>query len=336
MYSSKEFGGYLPIETNNHEYYNESAYPYLLRLNAARYGIVHAFKSGGFKRLLIPYYLCKTVVDSLARYQISYSFYSLNEQLEPIDVSLENGDAILIVNYYGIKDTNYLNQMAHTFQRVIIDNTQAFFSTPLLFPQVFNVYSPRKFVGVADGAYIVTSAPFNPIDITVETDYSASRSRHLFSAIEQGTNASYSDHLAAEEDLSSSPIRYMSSLTRHLLNSIDYQFIQDMHISNYRFLHEVFSKYNELRIASLPSRSSCIPMIYPLLIPNGESIRRSLVNNSIYVAHWWKWLLEDNTLCAKLTPFEKYLINNLVPLPIDQRYQSHDMEVLSNIILSLI
>ena len=73
------------------------------------------------------------------------------------------------------------------------------------------------------------------------------------------------------------------------------------------------------------------PQVYPLLIEN-ELLRDYLIEKKIYIPRWWKKvIIEDHA-----NEFEKYLARYLLPLPIDQRYDSADMQVMAGIILDFL
>ena len=71
------------------------------------------------------------------------------------------------------------------------------------------------------------------------------------------------------------------------------------------------------------------PMIYPLLLKDA-GLRKCLVDIKIYIPQWWKIVIDH----PKANEWEKYVSENLYPLPIDQRYTEQDMDELSRIIRS--
>lgn len=70
------------------------------------------------------------------------------------------------------------------------------------------------------------------------------------------------------------------------------------------------------------------PMVYPYLCDD-DTLRNKLIANKIFVAKYWpnveKWCGKDG--------FETYLMNNLIPLPIDQRYGAEEMKRIINVIV---
>ena len=316
------YGGFLPLETSltDKEYYSENKGYKIIRLNAARYGIALAAKMSDAGRIWVPIYTCNTVPDTLDREEIAYSQYNLDENMEPDLQEIGKNDCIVITNFFGQKRRAFYEKMIRQYRRVIFDNTHSFFSEPVLADGVIYVYSPRKFIGVADGAYLIGKELDN---VDLIQDESGSRSLFFFFFLENGTNGSYQDYLGAMDELINSGIRGMSPLTRAILRSADYPEIMAQRKKNYAVLARRFEGINEYRAG--PDDES--PIAYPLVIRN-SSIREKLIRNRIYVPQWWKAILQE----AKANDLEKTLSEFLLPLPIDQRYSEEDMEHMASVI----
>jgi len=65
-------------------------------------------------------------------------------------------------------------------------------------------------------------------------------------------------------------------------------------------------------------------MIYPFLIDNGQELKKKLIENKIFVATYWPnvfgWTDKDS--------FEYKLTKHLLPLPIDQRYEKNELNII--------
>jgi hypothetical protein len=210
---------------------------------------------------------------------------------------------------------------------VIFDNTQAFFANPIMCENIYNVYSPRKFFGVADGAYLICEKSIDLVKYMV--DVSNQNAGYLFNAIEKGTNGAYGEYLANEERISGSGPLRMSKLIKHLLSGIDYLKIRERRRINFSIMNDAFEKVNCIGHID----ATCEPMVYPLMVEhNADNIREKLIEKKIYVPQWWKCVIEDN----ESNEFERKLSKNLMPLPIDQRYMSDDIWNLVNIVMDII
>ena len=303
----REIGGYLPLEEGDNEYYSNDKESYCIKLNSARYAIAASIIKSDYKQVFIPFYLCITVKDTLEKNNIRYSFYSIN------------------TNYFGLKNGAFCKRMVNKYKNVIFDNTQAFFSKPIIENGVYNVYSPRKFIGVPDGAYLICkkNEDMKRWADSLPIDRSSHRIAHIARSIEYGTNESYEGYLESEDEICQLGILRMSKVTQHLLSSVNYERIMLRRINNFRLLMLKLDRINRIRIEL---DRTVIPMVYPLLIDNGYDVRKKMVSNGIYCSQWWKWLIDDPNIQNLISGFEFDLSNNLIPIPIDQRYTPDDMD----------
>lgn len=316
MTAKKEYSGFIELFFEKKAQYHNGA----IKLNCARQGINYIIKAQNYKKVFLPFYICKTVYDAL---EVEYEFYYLNEDFSPkiSPDKITKNSAIIYPNYFGTNDRMVL-QVLSKYQNVIIDNTQAFFQ------KIKNcdvVYSPRKFFWVADGAYVFCSKKLN---IELKQDFSHNRMLALVKRIELGSNSTYADSLQNEDDITRSKMKKMSVLTDQILQSIDYQKMANIRRQNFVHLHKKLGNINELKITLNKDE---VPMVYPFLVKN-DRLRRQLIENKIYVPQWWKDILpyvEDDS-------FENYLSNYLIPLPIDHRYDESDMKFIANKICNLI
>lgn len=321
---TKEYGSYFSIELPyGKEYYESNNNQKVAAFDCGRNAIATTALSINADRLYIPYYNCETVRDTLKLHNISLRKYMLDENLLPKIDNIGDRDWILVVNYFGMMTESTFQELIRKFKRVIFDNTQGFFASPVLSDDIFNIYSPRKFFGVSDGAYVVWNGKKLIRDDYIQ-DVSWPRSLFLLKSIEVGTNNAYEDNLKSMDEFGKE-IKMMSKLSHRILSSIDYEVIKQKRKSNILTLHKLLKDANELEV-NLEATSNM--MIYPFLCKN-EKLRRTLLENKIYVSQWWKYLLDivpENSV-------EAYFSKWLFPLPIDQRYSEEDMYFIASVIL---
>jgi hypothetical protein len=316
----KEYGGFLPLEINvEKEYYSDSELP-ILKLNSGRAAIYCALKKILPKCIYIPYYICESVYDVIKTLKIPIIKYFISDDFRPL-INIEDKDCVLIVNYFGMLDS-YINEVTQFGGNLIIDNTQAFFSKPIIKKGIYNIYSCRKFIGVSDGAYLIASE-LDKDDYYLKEEYSGKNSTHLLVSYEQGTNLAYKENLENESRFKDN-FSLMSPLTKGLLSGANYDKIIKRRTDNWRCLHELLGEGNLLvNLMRYP-----VPgYVYPFLIK--QDIREKLVEKNVYVSCLWKELLKDEFKGTNEYFFSRFL----VPLPIDQRYCKDDMKELSKIVL---
>ena len=302
-------GGYFELELPQRAEYHTAA----IALNTGRNALEYILRVRGFKRVYLPYYSCEVLLEPFAKLGVEYSFYHINASLElKQPITLDDGDALLYINYFGLKQ-DYVVELAKQYgNQLIVDNTQAFFARPVEGIDTF--YSCRKFFGVADGAYLYCD---KRLDYELEQDQSWQRMGYLLKRIDVSPEAAYGDFRAQSEQFKDNPTRTMSRLTERMLASIDYKTVAACRRENYRLLDEALHEINGI---SLPLDDDAVPMVYPFLTTD-PNLRQRLIDNKIYVAQYWPNVLQwcdEGCIDYQLT-------KQLLPLPIDQRYGREEM-----------
>lgn len=307
----KPIGGYFELELPQRGEYHSEA----LSLNTGRNCLEYILRVRGYKRVYLPYYSCEVLLEPFNKLSIEYTFYHINERLElDEDIQLQDGEALLCINNFGLKQDYIVTLAAKYGQQLIVDNTQAFYTKPIEGIDTF--YSCRKFFGVADGAYLYCD---KQLDMELEQDQSWQRMDYLFKRIDLSPQAAYADFRARSADLRNNPIRLMSSLTHRIMASVDYQQMAQRRRDNYRLLDEALKDKN-YRLLQLTDDE--VPMIYPYYIEYGSRLRQHFIEHHVFCARYWPNILD---LCSPMD-WEYKLAENLVCIPIDQRYNENDIQ----------
>jgi len=310
-------GGYFGLELLNGKHFHEKA----IKFNSARNCFEYILRAKQYTKVYIPYFTCEVMLEPIKKLHIDYEFYHIDKQLKPTKAyKLNAAEAFLYINYWGLKQ-NDVEQLAKIYgKQLIVDNAQAFYAEPLLGIDTF--YSARKFFGVPDGAYLYTDI----IDGHFEYDKSYERMAHLLKRIDCSPEEGFEDFHINEDKLINNPIKKMSKLTDAILCSIDYDQVKLKRIENFIFLDSYLSKTNRLGIHL---NDYFCPIVYPYLVANGKEIKKRLIDNKIYVATYWPNVLE---WCEDVD-FDFQLAQNVVSLPIDQRYSIEEMKNIINLII---
>jgi len=312
-------GGFLELQLpSGFEYY-----PDLVRLNTGRNALEYILRQKRYAKIYLPYYTCEVLLEPVRKLKIDVAFYHVNQDLEPVfNEEVESNACFLYTNYFGIKDKAVAG-MANRFDRLIIDNSQAFFSEPL--PGIDTFYSCRKFFGVPDGAYLSIKRRL-PNKLAVDTSYQ--RMDHLTKSIDLGIESAYADSKNNNAVLENTEIKQMSRLTRRLLSAVKYDECASIRERNFNFLHKSLQEKNLLKFDFSTGTS---PMVYPFL-SDDKSLKTHLIQKKIFIATYWpnvyQWVKKD--------AYEHFLTSNLVALPIDHRYNLQDMFYMLNILKQLI
>jgi hypothetical protein len=317
--NTNSIGGYFELETNLISDYHSNA----LAINTARNALEYILKAKKVQKIYLPYFTCDFLLEPLKKLQLPYEFYTIDTNFEPIfDFSkLNQNDFFLYTNYFGLKD-QYIEKLVKKCNNLIIDNAQSFFSKPIV--NVSTIYSARKFFGVSDGAYLYCNEQLNEF---FDTDCSAGRMSHLLIRKDISAEVGYSDFINNDQSLENQPIKFMSKLTKSILHSIDYERIAKVRIANFNILHKSLGSKNKLKLSLL---KYSVPMVYPFWSED-LGLRKRLLENKIYTATYWPNVKEWCTIDS----LEYSLMEEIVHLPIDQRYSKTEMDFIINIIVNV-
>lgn len=315
MMVEREIGGYIEFEYYHGKMFHDNA----IALNCGRNALAYLLKARNIDRLWIPKFICDSVTGVCEREGISYSFYSIGLDFLPVsDVKLGEADWLYLVNYYSQLDNETIAGYVEKYKRVIVDNVQSYYQPPL--PNVDTIYSCRKYFGVPNGAFLYTDVR---LEDELPTDESFEQMHYLMGRFEKSAFEYYGEYVANEEQFASEPIKQMSKLTRNLLCALDYEHIKEVRENNYRFLHKELGCINELKL-----KDDLGTFMYPFMIENGDYIRERLQDKKIYIPTLW----QDVFGWCKKSEIEYLMAENILPIPIDQRYGIETMKYLADTI----
>ena len=319
--NTKEIGGYLEMEA----FRGEEFYPDLHRLNLARTAFVWILQHTEHKRVFLPGYICGTVIESAQNAGFDPVTYRIGEDLRPVwgaEGAPGSDDILYVVNYFGQLTAGDIEGYRDSYNRVIVDNAQAFYERPV--EGVYTIYSLRKFFGVADGAYaaadIKASAEELPYDRTGD------RVRYLAGRLEEGANEYYMDSKAAEDGFSNETPKRMSLFTQNMAKGIDYEAVRMKRRENYAALDGLLGSRNPFT-----SRVPECPYVYPYYHEKGIRLRKHLIANRVYIPTLWDTFLNDKYKGS----LEYDWSANILCLPVDQRYDENDMQTIAGLIRSI-
>ncbi len=305
-----EIGGYIELDSYRLPMLHENA----IKLNCGRNALWYLIKARGIRKIWMPKFMCDSCDKVLQKQQVKTTHYSIGLDFKPKNISPAEDEWLYVVNFYGQLSNEYLQSMKAEYPNLIVDNVQAFFQMPIA--ETNTIYTCRKFFGVADGAILYTNAI---LDEDLPRDESFERMHFLLGRYERMASEFYSEYAANDAFFANEPIKRMSKLTENLLHGIDYAYVKGTRTQNFAYLHERLKEINKLTL-TIPDGA----FMYPLYIENGAAIRKRLQREKIYIPTLWPNVLE---ICGK-GDLEYDLANNILPLPVDQRYGVAKMQYL--------
>lgn len=308
-----EYGGFIDME----HYFGGEYHKNAIRLNSGRNCLAYLIETYNIKKILLPYYICDSVINVCKKYNCEINYYNINENLKPIINDIEKNEYIYIVNYFGQLSNKEIKKYKHKFKNVIIDNVQDFFRKPL--KNIDTIYSCRKFFGTTDGGYLYTNKR-NPK--VYEIDKSKQRLSYLFGRYENTAEEYYNNYLENEVLINDLPIRQMSKITNNILKSINYYKVKKIRSKNFKYLNKNLYNDNNLKLKNVKGA-----YIYPYYITNGNILKTKLIQNNIFVPTLW-----PNVENKEYNMFEYDVAMNTIFLPVDQRYNISDMKKIIEIL----
>ncbi len=287
-----------------------------VRLNSGRYALEYILRGfENIKVLWIPYFTCEVVLEPLERLGIQWNFYHINELLELAEpINLHDSNYLLYTNYYGIKDL-YIKQLLQNYgNKLIVDNAQALYCEPIAAHQF---YSPRKYVGMPDGGLAITSNTDKFENLPRCVSYN--RCSHLLKRIDLGASDGYEDFRKNDSSLSKEVLSQMSALSSKIYDTVDFEHVKRKRCDNFKLVHNELCESNRLQIP--PMDSFACPLVYPYWSDKTD-LKQKLIERGIFVATYWPNVFD----WCKPNELEYELANQVVCIPIDQRYGKEEMK----------
>lgn len=309
-----EIGGYFEFSLSNSAQF---PYPNAFKYHSARSAFYDLIKKSKIKKIWIPRFICDSMLEPLKLLNVEVLFYNLQANFFPVLPEKLNKDEYLFyVNYFGICGAiqkELLN--LYPSQQVIFDHAQAFFVQPL---NCFaTLYSPRKFLPVAEGGLLITEQNFEPTYYSRNIDEMVQHYQHLLIRRLTNANLAYEKFKKSENAFNDCLPKRLSGITEEILNSLNYVSFKEKRLENFKFLHDKLGRFNQLQI-NLDQLES--PLTYPFLL--NDEISDCLISAKVYTPTYWA----DSLARVGVNSFEHKLVSSVSHLICDQRYSIEEMQ----------
>lgn len=277
--------------------------------------------------VLLPDYLCSSVLVPVKELGLDYAFYPINEKLELEPASFQplynNGTAVLLINYFGLQDlSGQIKAIREIDDKVVIieDDVQAYYEFIKPLDGVdFKFTSLRKTFAVPDGGLIKTKHHL-PKVTTPNTFGQYKAAAALLKSMREGN---FNDNIYLEmfekgESLIDDELECgMSFIAEKLYSYVDEERVKVRRLNNATYLLE---QLNELDIKPiLPLAENHVPLFVPVVLKNRDAIRKAMFKNEIFCPVHWPLDGMDIKRGEQMSREELSLI-------IDQRYGRKEMD----------
>ncbi len=314
--------------------------------DALRGLVKHGILNNGWKRLLIPSYFCQEVVGSLLTTGIKASIYRSNplcgHQVFPCDLAKE-GDAILVVNYFGLHSDGMSTPPSAPQVVIIEDHTHDPYSQWAFESSAdWCVASLRKTLPIPDGGVLWSprghSLPGHPTS-TIDHYNAALRkfaAMHLKAAYLRGEAIHKDSFLSlcrsGEDEIASGDVSGISEWSANLLQCFPIAVWRNHKRDNQRVLAERLRNTPWLHVLQPQNDLTGCPFSCVLRFDTEtrrNRVRERLIESSVYPTILWT--LDDPVLNG-IAVDDIQFSRRMLSIPCDFRYVSDDMNKIADLV----
>jgi len=288
-----------------------------------------------YKNILLPDYLCESVLDTVRRFQFKIGFYELdlNLSIDEADFSRKYtaGTIVLIINFFGYSDCASQIKFirSHAADACIIeDNVQAFYEMKHDSDSDYSFTSFRKAFAVPDGAVVKSKSGRirSAVDENTFAEYKSAAAilKHISFSDTVDENKYLDLFRKGESKIDENINAKMSGFTATILSATNFSTIAEKRIENATFIIEGLSELNIKPV--LPLDSAKVPLFVPIRLKNRDAVRSELFKkNTFCPVHW------PLPTGYELTRGQEMAENEL-SIIIDQRCSIDDMKRILNVL----
>ena len=289
-------------------------------------------QSLGIRTILIPEYVCDSVVDAARQSTLEIKTYPITDALQ-MDTNASGkldakNTAILIVNYFGMADAESQKQYIRTNYPdaiIIEDDVQAYYAYQKpLGVEHFKFTSLRKWFAVPDGGLVKTKY-LMPIAANENTFAATKMAGATLKRIRECLNHDelYLELLQRGEELIDANLENgISDIAHRLMATFDTNRIAQRRMRNAHVLREGLKRLPHVK-ELMEQIEDVVPLFIPIYVNNRDEVRRAMFDAGIFCpVHW------PNQQTAHAQALAKHELS----LIIDQRYNEADMNRIVEIV----
>ena len=295
---------------------------------AALYQILKYLKVElGVNSILLPDYLCSSLLVPINKLKLDFQFYPIDEVLELKPAKFhelyKTGTAVLLINYFGLKDLSPQVDCIHSVDEhaiIIEDDVQAYYEFKKELDGVdFKFTSLRKTFAVPDGGLVKTRHLLPKID----APNSFGQYKAAAAVLKHMSKGNFHDQIYLElfekgELLIDSELEHsISAIGEKLYSIIDEEQIKVSRINNAKYLIDSLQQIGITPI--LPLTDNHVPLFVPIYLPNRNAVRKEMFANEVFCPVHWPLEGLDVRMGRQMADMELSLI-------IDQRYGRKEMD----------
>lgn len=306
-------------------------------------------------KILFPAYCCWSMSAPFEKAGWKIVYYRLNDDLT-VDIDflkqlleIETPDAVLTMNYFGIAFTDDIVRVVRDYEKktqdrifIIEDFSHCTFSLKQIYNTEVDIYvsSIRKSIGVCDGAIILSNIPLkrdliqNSVSDFADIRYMAQVEKgHYKWNNDQKKKESFLKNIQDGESIINSfnEVRPISERALKMLKLLNGEEIAYARREN--MFHLIQLLKGKVRMVSYMEK--CLngaPFSLPILVEDRDKIQYKLAKTGVYAPVLWPICKEAQHVCN----VSRLMSEHMLSIPIDQRYDWYDMELIAERILNIL
>ena len=296
----------------------------------------------GHKKILLPAYLCDSIVRAVKKSGLEYEFYNLDDKLN-IDISnlkskiKTNDECVFFINYFGYGQSKQVETYLKSIKNknlIIEDCTHSIFSEELYINNYigdYQIVSMRNWFGIPDGAIIIDKNRMLK-NLNLEKKYDEFFINRLLGQmikseylkdkdINKETHIKFISNGEMKYDKSFN-ISKISDLSKAIIENQNYTKLKINRQINYKYLYENLKNIDHIKYIYENFDDKICPIGFVIYAKYRDDLRIYLSKNGIYCPIHWTLPLEVKEKYPNLNK----LSNHILTIPCDQRYTLEDME----------
>ncbi|MGM0577360.1 MAG: hypothetical protein ACQEXJ_16670 [Myxococcota bacterium] len=313
--------------------------------DALRLVLEHGRRFVGWRRLYVPSFLCQEVVQAAVGTGLPTRLYPdrPTEPFDPDAVDAREGDVVLVVNHFGLRDAAPLDGLRAGGAAILEDHTHDPWSPWAQGSDAdFAIASLRKTLPVPEGGVAWSpSARALPDAPPVTPERERAAGRKLAAMVLKGLyldghpvekDAFRRLAMAGEDDIARGEISAVTEATRALLRTFPVNAWREVRRANHALLAARLGDARGVTVLRGDGRSC--PFSAILVFDSGrarDAVKRHLIDRSIYPAVLWPL---DEPVLEGLERADLSLSRRVLSLHCDMRYGASDLDRVADAVIA--
>ena len=306
--------------------------------DSGRSALKAVVRSIGDGYVLMPEYICESVIQRFSADQII--FYKLKENLQIDEDDLLNKinsktAVVYLMHYFGsLQQGKVLSLLLSEKEKygftIIEDTTHSIFAEKNTLGD-YCIASLRKWFALPNGGVLCSDkqVSYDEIPRSADNDRVYAmilKNLHLSGKLECKSEYRAMFNACEKKIDEQKEIKRASDFLEFLLNCNDINEMAKKRACNLKYLRSKLNFTGIREICDLTG-SDC-PFTLPIIVPDRDDFRRYLMEHNIYCAVHWPF----DGLARDERPLAVFLSNSMLSLPIDQRYGEEEMDHMADVI----